>query len=156
MELEKLKELKEKISVMASTLNAITEDYFGNEKHLIRRDLENAWYKLDAALDNIYFEITFQEKQKEQPAADPGEPAPDIDKETFKELLQKVTPEGLQKANKAAVFFREKIDDEEGLKLPKECQAAFIAVMLYEYGKAAGKKEPGRAADPEGKEGVKL
>lgn len=154
MELKKLKELQNKIQSLASTLDAVTEDYFGTEEHLIRQELEDAWRLLDAALDNIYFEIKCRKEKDEPAGTDPGEPVPDIDRETFKELLQKVTPESLQKANKAAVFFREKSEDEEGIKLSKECQAAFIAVMLFEYGKLmAGKDERAQVTDQEGKEG---
>lgn len=148
-EKSELQKLEERISYLVSGLDAAIDDYFNNigvakETEKIHEHLSTAWSELDSALDMLHFltkGVTKIEKQPGPAGTDPGEPVPDIDKEIFKELLQKVTPESLQKANTAAVFFREKLDDEEGLKLSKECQAAFIAVMLFEYGKAAGKDE---------------
>ena len=154
-----LKKLEERISYLASGLDVAIDCHFqydnsGETEETVKSHeyLNNAWDKMDDALDNIRcltMDVTKTGKQQGPAGTDPGEPIPYIDKETFKELLQKVTPESLLVANKAAVFFREKLDDEEGLKLSKECQAAFIAVMLYEYGKAAGKKKPAQASDSE-------
>lgn len=189
-EKSELKKLEERISYLASGLDAAIDSFFRfdnsgetEETAGIHTKLNIAWDHLDDALDEIMCltnGVTKTGKQQGPAGTDPGEQVPDIDRETFKELLQKVTPESLQAANKAAVFFREKLDDEEGLKLSKECQAAFLAVMLYEFGKMAGKDEtdkraqaakhlmdlhrkwgldavminpePGQAADPEGKE----
>ena len=150
-EKSELQKLEEIISYLVSGLDAAIDDYFKydnsgetEETEKIHEHLNIAWDRMDSALDELQRLIkgvTEIGKQQEPAGTDQDEPALDIDRETFKELLQKVKPESLQAANKAAVFFREKLDDEEGLKLSKECQAAFIAVMLYEYGKAAGKYE---------------
>lgn len=150
-----LEKLEERISYLLSGLDAAIDDFFKNdcsgeteETENIHEKLNIAWDYMDNALDNIKCltkGVTKIEKRTESARS-----VPYIDREIYKELLQKVTPESLQAANKAAVFFREKLDDEEGLKLSKECQAAFIAVMLYEYGKAAGKRKPEAGlADPE-------
>jgi len=155
MEIEKLKELKERICCLTSNLDAAIDDYFKpdnsgetKETEKIHEYLNNAWTQMDAALDDLAWLIEGQEKKTDPPQ--------DISKETFKKLLRNVTPETLQAANTAAVFFREQLDDEEELNLSKECQSAFIAVMLYEYGRlAAGKKEPAQAADQE-EEGSKV
>ncbi len=158
IEKSELKKLEERISYLMSGLDTAIDDYFKNdnsgetkETEKIHEYLNSAWDKMDDALDNIRcltMDVTKTGKQPGPAGTDPGEPVPDIDRGTFKELLQKVTPESLQKANKAAVFFREKLEDEEGIKLSKGCQAAFIAVMLFEYGKlTASEKEPGQAAE---------
>ena len=190
-EKSELKKLEERISYLASGLDAAIDDYFAYdnsnetaETAELHRKLNIAWDYMDAALDNIKCltnGVTKTGKQQGPAGTDPGEPAPYIDRETFKELLQKVTPESLQAANTAAVFFREQLEnDEEGLKLSTELQAAFLSVMLFSYGKLVGKyetdkraqaakhlmdlhrkwgldaaminPEPGQAADPEEKE----
>ena len=144
-EKNELKKLEEKVSYLVSALDAAIDDYFKydssgetEETAEIHRKLNVAWDYMDNALDNIK---RLTKGATKLTGTEQNKPAPEIDKETFKDLLQKVTPETLQKANNAAVYFREKLEDEEGLKLPKECQAAFMAVMLFEYGKAAGKDE---------------
>ncbi len=150
MELKKLKALQNKIQSLASTLDAVTEDYFGTEEHLIRQELEDAWRLLDAALDNIYFEITFQEEHK-KPVADPVEPVPVLTDETFRALLRALAPETAEKDLKAAreIFeWADKIKNLDADSIP-----TFAAMMLIEYGKLAGKDEPAQATDPEEKEG---
>ena len=147
MELEKLKELQNKIQSLASTLDAVTEEYFGTEEHLIRQELEDAWRLLDAALNNIYFEITFQEEHK-NPVADPVEPVPVLTDETFRALLRALTPETAKKDLQTAkeVFnWAEKIKNLDADLIP-----TFATMMLIEYGKLASKKEQPQAADPEG------
>ena len=55
---EKLLKLQEKVLGLASTLDAVTEDYFGQKpqkKDKIYRNLTEAWGKLDAALDEIHY-----------------------------------------------------------------------------------------------------
>lgn len=151
-EKSELKKLEERISYLASGLDAAIDDYFAfdnsnetAETEELHRKLNIAWDYMDSALDMLHFltmGVTKTGKQQGPTGTDPGEPALYIDRETYKELLQKVTPESLQAANKAAVFFREKLEeDKEGLKLSTELQAAFMAVCLYEYGKMAGKYE---------------
>ena len=153
MELKKLKEFKEEILFLMSKLDAVIEDYLGQEKTILRRTLQDTWYKLNVALIDINFEIEHLEKEG-RPADQVTAPDPDIDRETFKKLLWHVTPETIREANNAAVFFCKKLEDEKGKKLSKEEQAAFVAVMLFEYGKlTASKKEVAQAADPEVKEG---
>ena len=153
MELKKLKEFREKILFLMSTLDAVIEDYLGQEKTILRRTLQDTWYKLNVALIDINFEIKHLEKEG-RPVDPVTVPDPDIDKETFKKLLWHVTPETIREANNAAVFFCKKLEDEKGKKLSKEEQAAFVAVMLFKYGKlTASKKEVAQATKPEGKEG---
>ena len=150
-EKSELQKLEERVSYLASALDAAINDYFNNigvakETEEIYEHLSAAWSDLDSALDLIE---CLTKGATKLTGTEQNKPAPEIDKETFKDLLQKVTPETLQKANNAAVYFREKLEDEEGLKLPKECQAAFIAVMLFEYGKQQAHKEEQGPADPE-------
>ena len=154
-EKNELKKLEEKVSYLVSALDAAIDDYFKydssgetEETAEIHRKLNVAWDYMDNALDNIK---RLTKGATKLTGTEQNKPAPEIDKETFKDLLQKVTPETLQKANNAAVYFRGKLEDEEGLKLPKECQAAFIAVMLFEYGKQQAHKEEHGPADPEEK-----
>ncbi len=68
MESKKLKELNEKILSLASTLDALIEDYFieetGENIKLIRQNLEDAWENMDAALDTIYFETNGKEDEE--------------------------------------------------------------------------------------------
>ena len=64
-----LKELRDKILSLASTLDAVTEDYFGvgrKDDNKIYQNLANAWHELDAALDNLYFEIKHQEEKERE------------------------------------------------------------------------------------------
>lgn len=103
MELKKLKEFREKILFLMSTLDAVIEDYLGQEKTILRRTLQDTWYKLNVALIDINFEIEHLEKEG-RPVDPVTVPDPDIDKETFKKLLWHVTPETIREANNAAVF----------------------------------------------------
>ena len=151
MELNKLKELNEKVLFLTSTLDALTEDYCGAEDDLIRQSLEGAWYKLDAALDNIYYEVVRREKNPEW--ADP-EPVTELDKELFKDLLRDLTVENVQEAHRIVGFFFKQLEDEEAKKLSHDLKATFLAALLVEYGRLkASKKRRAQAADPEGKEG---
>lgn len=163
-EKSELKKLEERISYLASGLDAAIDDFFQfdnsgetEETKKIHEHLNIAWDRMDSALDMLHFltmGVTKTGKQQGPTGTDPGEQVPDIDREIFKELLQKVTPETLQQANTAAVFFRQQLEnDKEGLKLPTELQAAFLSVMLYEFGKLAGKDERAQVTDQEGKEG---
>ncbi len=70
MELEKMKELKEKIFTLTTHLDAAIEDYFKadnsgetEETKRIHECLSDAWNKMDSALDDLMCLI--QEKKTE-------------------------------------------------------------------------------------------
>lgn len=145
MKLKKLRELNEKVLFLTSTLDAIIEDYCGKEDELIRKSLDGAWFKLSAALDNINYEVERKEKGIE--LADPV-PVPDIDKETYKDLLRSLNVENVQEAHKITCFLCKELEGPEAEKLSHDARAAFVAAMLVEYGKRkARKKEPAQAAE---------
>lgn len=153
---EKLNELEKRVSALLSTLDAVLDDYFEQEKEVlpeivgeaIRLNLYNAWDEMDAARDEIKLLL-----KGEKPEI-VGEPVPYISAGTFRAILRNITQENVQEAHQAALFFLEQLKDESAPELTKPAKSVFMAAMLIEYGKlTAYKKEHGPAADPEVKEG---
>lgn len=153
---EKLDEMEKRISAVLSTLDGILEDYFEQDKEVlpaenvveaIRLNLYNAWDEMDAARDEIKFLLTGEKPEII------SEPVPPINAETFRAILRNMTQENIQEANRAALFFLERVNSVTDKKEAPAISGVFMAALLIEYGKLkAGKKEPGRAADPEEKE----
>lgn len=161
-EKNELKKLEEKVSYLASALDAAIDDYFKydnsgetEETERIHKYLKGAWDRMDDALDNIRcltMDVTKTGNQQGPTGTDPDEPEPEpvLTDETFRALLRALTPETAKKDLKVA---SEIMDWAEKIKnLNADLRPTFAAMMLIEYGKLASKKETAQAADPEGKE----
>lgn len=69
MTTEELKKLYDKILCIADKLDDVIKESFDTEpreSNVIYRNLNGAWYKLDAAMDKIYFEIHSQEEKERE------------------------------------------------------------------------------------------
>ena len=88
MTTEDLKKLYDKILCIADELDDVIKESFNTEPqegNVIYRNLNGAWYKLDAAMDKIYFEIHSQEERERR--------AKSCKKETF----ETETPEEMKR-----------------------------------------------------------
>ena len=66
-----------------------------------------------------------------------------IDKDTYKKLLARVTPERITEAHQVARFIVDRIDepDKDAPELSEDLKNVFIATMLIEYGKIKAETE---------------
>lgn len=143
MNKEELKKLEEKISYLTSALDAAIDDYFKNdcsgettETENIHENLNIAWDKMDAALDEI--ECLLKGATRTGKQDEPQET--ELSKITYRAMLRNTTEETLWEANKAVVFFGNQLDDEEDNKLSAEAKGVLIASLLIQYGKLTYKE----------------
>ena len=148
-----LKELRDKILSLASTLDAVIDDYFKYGKNAeaarlagVYEKLAEAWHNMDMALDDLYFEIKGREEKDEPAGTDPDEPEPVLDDEIFRSLLRALIPETAKKDLKAAQEIFEWADKIKNLDA--DLIPTFAAMMLIEYVKLAGKREADPGVDP--------
>ncbi len=134
MEAAKLKELNEKIYSLASTLDAVIDDYFteesGEDLIHIRKNLESAWANMDEALDTIHFETNNKEDEEK-----PKENISDI---MLRTMLKNLTPETAQKNFEIYQEIINKVKNVDELK--EDLKGTFAVLLLIEYGKLAGKE----------------
>jgi hypothetical protein len=147
MATDNLKELNEKITSLASALDAAIEDHFKfdnsgetPETAEIHEKLNLAWDSLDSALDDL--ECLIKGVTSLERKTDPAEPAEQfLSEETFRAMLRNITPEILQKAQKATTFINTQLNSEEkGRNLSEGAKGLFIAAMLIEYGRRKASK----------------
>lgn len=143
MNKEELKKLEEKISYLTSALDAAIDDYFKNdcsgettETENIHENLNIAWDKMDAALDEI--ECLLKGATRTGKQDEPQET--ELSKITYRAMLRNITPETIQAAHKATLFFDEQLDNEEEKKLSPELKGILIASLLIQYGKLTYKE----------------
>ncbi len=154
MSTNNLKELNEKITSLASALDAAIEDYFKfdnsgetPETASIHEKLNLAWDSLDSALDDL--ECLIKGITSLERKTDPAEPV--LSEETFRAMLRNLTPETAEKNLKAAKEIFDKAKEIQSINA--DLIPAYAAMLLIEYGKQAGKKKPNdykaALADPE-------
>lgn len=66
-----------------------------------------------------------------------------MDKETYKKLLARVTPERITEAHQVARFIIDRLNepDQDAPELSEDLKNVFIATMLIEYGKIKAEME---------------
>ena len=150
MSTNNLKELNEKITSLASALDAAIEDHFKfdnsgetPETAEIHVKLNLAWDSLDSALDDL--ECLIKGVTSLERKTDPAEPAETSEEtlslEAFRATLQNLTVENLREAHKAVVFFDNKLNSEKENRLSEAAKGHFIAALLIEYGRQKALKE---------------
>ena len=144
MATDNLKELNEKITSLASALDAAIEDHFKfdnsgetPETAEIHEKLNLAWDSLDSALDDL--ECLIKGVTSLERKTDPAEPV--LSEETFRAMLRNITAETIHEANMAVLFFGNQLDREENKKLSEEAKGVFIVALLVEYGRQKALKE---------------